>query len=107
MKKKLNVIAWIAAVAISLTLAVQTQAHERTQRYAGERNSHVVITHPGKIIYTGGRHSVPVIVIPNNQRHFAKVKHRGKAKKIRRFRRAYAPQRFDRPVIIITREIYR
>ncbi|HPF46177.1 MAG: hypothetical protein KDF58_01440 [Alphaproteobacteria bacterium] len=107
MKKNINIIAWIAAIALSLTLAVQTQAHERTHRYAGERNSHVVVTHPGKIIYTGGRHSVPVIVIPNNHRHFAKVTHRGKVKKIRRIRRAYAPQRIDRPVVIITREIYR
>ena len=107
MTKKLKIVAWIVALAVSLTFAWQTQAHERSNWYAGERNSHIVVNHHGKVIYTGGRHTAPVIVIPRSHRHYARVTHPAKMRKIRRMRRLFARQRIERPVIIITREIYR
>jgi len=107
MNKKIKIVSWITAIAISLTLIGQAQANDRGNRQYNNRNSGVIFTQPQYVIYAGGRHGGQVIILPNNHRHYAKMKYAKKMRKMRRMRRLYARHRFVPPVIYITRDLFR
>lgn len=104
MSKKLKIISWATAVLISLTLTGQLQAKERGNKH---RNSPIIVTHPTNVIYQNGRHHNNIVVVSRNHPHFAKKKYRKKMRKIRRMKRLYSRQYYDRPVIIVTKDRYR
>ena len=136
MKNNIKLVTWITAIAVSLTIAGPLSAKERGQKYKNrssevvvegpryayngpKRNERVVIAQPRRGNHYAGNRRFDERRYYNNQRryddrryygpnrHYAKAKHKKYKRKIRRLRRLNNYHKFQRPIVIITRDVYR
>ncbi len=113
MSKKVKIITLITVAIVGLSLATAADARERGKNRNNGYNAEVIIKGHNGAMYSPSRHERHVIQRPgrghyvNDRRFHKRLKYKRKMRKLHRMRRLNNYYRYERPVIIITRPLYR